>query len=81
MKLTATVSVIVIGFAATVAAMPAADDNTSMNAALNVLEARDGCSGQRVQHDKCSGRKLGPQNSFHNWYANSPPTEPENKNI
>ncbi|KAB8223028.1 hypothetical protein BDV33DRAFT_167773 [Aspergillus novoparasiticus] len=33
--------------------------------ALNMLEARKGCSGQRKHEDKCSGKRLGPMNSFH----------------
>ena len=35
--------------------------------ALNMLEARKSCSGQRQHADKCSGKRLGPMNSFHNW--------------
>ncbi|KAJ3481755.1 hypothetical protein NLG97_g7745 [Lecanicillium saksenae] len=66
MKFSAAYSAIIIGLAATVAAMPAADDSTSMNEAFTVLEARKGCSGARKEGDKCSGKKLGPQNSFHN---------------
>ncbi|KAF7627491.1 hypothetical protein F9C07_2227011 [Aspergillus flavus] len=34
--------------------------------ALNMLEARKSCSGQRQHADKCSGKRLGPMNSFHN---------------
>ncbi|OAA51852.1 hypothetical protein NOR_00445 [Metarhizium rileyi] len=40
----------------------------SVDPRTNVLAPRKGCSGQRVAGDKCSGRRLGPQNSFHNWY-------------
>ena len=34
---------------------------------LNILEARKGCSGERKNEDRCSGKRLGPQNNFHNW--------------
>ncbi|KAE8363280.1 hypothetical protein BDV27DRAFT_130187 [Aspergillus caelatus] len=33
--------------------------------ALNILEARKGCSGARKYEDKCSGKRLGEMNSFH----------------
>lgn len=35
--------------------------------ALNMLEARKSCSDQRDNYDRCSGKRLGPTSSFHNW--------------
>lgn len=35
--------------------------------ALNILEARKGCSGQRQASDLCSGRRLTKMDSFHGW--------------
>lgn len=32
-----------------------------------LLEKRQGCSGQRVPADRCTGKRLAPQNSFSNW--------------
>ncbi|OAA82437.1 hypothetical protein LEL_01982 [Akanthomyces lecanii RCEF 1005] len=69
MKLLGVYSVIAIGLAAAVAAVPAAEANANPNDVFNVLEARKGCSGSRKNSDKCGGNRLGPQNSFHNWYV------------
>lgn len=69
MKLLGVYSVIAIGLVAAVAAVPAAEADASPNDVFNVLEARKGCSGSRKNSDKCGGNRLGPQNSFHNWYA------------
>ena len=69
MKLPAICSVIAIGLTAFVAAMPAANDDTSINTAFSVLEARERCSGLHAQHEKCSGKRLGSQTKLHNWYA------------
>ncbi|KAE8422567.1 hypothetical protein BDV36DRAFT_245429 [Aspergillus pseudocaelatus] len=33
--------------------------------ALNILEARKGCSGVRKHEDRCSGKRLREMNSFH----------------
>lgn len=69
MKLLGVYSVIAIGLVAAVTAVPAAEADASPNGVFNVLEARKGCSGSRKNSDKCGGNRLGPQNSFHNWYA------------
>jgi hypothetical protein len=34
---------------------------------LQTLEKRKGCSGHRLNSDRCEGKKLFPMNSFHNW--------------
>jgi hypothetical protein len=46
---------------------PEAYDQDRSAHALNILEARKGCSGQRQAEDRCSGKNLGVMSSFHNW--------------
>ena len=36
---------------------------------LQPLEKRRGCSGHRLNSDRCEGKKLFPMNSFHNWWV------------
>lgn len=67
MKLPTAFGVLVMGLAATVAAMPAAEADASVNEAFNILEARKGCSGSRKNTDRCGGNRLAKMNSFHNW--------------
>lgn len=56
-------------FAALSVGSPTPDEGQSLAQRANVLEARKGCSGTRASSDKCYGKRLGPQNSFHNWYV------------
>ncbi|GAB0132748.1 hypothetical protein EsDP_00001175 [Epichloe bromicola] len=63
MKLATTLA---LALATLVVATPTPDEGLDISPRENILEARKSCSGRRVKADKCSGRRLGPQNSFHN---------------
>ncbi|KAM4057257.1 hypothetical protein HRG_004087 [Hirsutella rhossiliensis] len=63
MKLAATLATLAMTLATLTAANPSPED---LGPRDNILEPRKGCSGQRNGEDKCSGKRLGPQNSFHN---------------
>ena len=66
---------VVAALATAVVAFPAAGGDGDVMAGIsardletrNLLEKRKGCSGNRSVHDVCTGKKLRPQNSFHNW--------------
>lgn len=46
----------------------AADNVTLVSAMVpNLLEKREGCSGDRNSTNVCRGKKLAKQYSFHNW--------------
>ncbi|KJZ74698.1 hypothetical protein HIM_05815 [Hirsutella minnesotensis 3608] len=47
-------------------ANPLPEDSLDISPRDNILEPRKGCSGERKHEDKCSGKRLSPQNSFHN---------------
>ncbi|KYK62058.1 hypothetical protein DCS_03203 [Drechmeria coniospora] len=66
MKFTSAIAAIALGLASVSVASPTPDDGFTVDPRDNILEPRKGCSGQRTNEDKCSGRRLGPQNSFHN---------------
>ena len=61
MKLTAT-------FAALFAMSTVMVSASTFEDGIKSFEGRSFCSGQRQAQDKCTGRRLGAQNSFHNWY-------------
>ncbi|PHH75916.1 hypothetical protein CDD80_1951 [Ophiocordyceps camponoti-rufipedis] len=51
---------------ATVAVAQSSDGASTLNRRDNVLFPRKSCSGTRSNEDKCTGKRLGPQNSFSN---------------
>ncbi|QPG97840.1 hypothetical protein C2857_006928 [Epichloe festucae Fl1] len=63
MKLTTTLA---LAIATLVVATPTPDEGLGISQRDNILEARKGCSGERKPEDKCTGKKLKIQNSFHN---------------
>ena len=48
-------------------AITAPDTSVPIAHANPLLEKRKGCSGNRLETDDCTGKKLQKQNSFHNW--------------
>lgn len=71
MKPTTIITAVALSFATVSVASPMPDDSFSLDPRVNVLEVRKGCSGVRRAEDKCSGKMIGPQESFHNWYVSS----------
>ncbi|KAJ3489410.1 hypothetical protein NLG97_g6004 [Lecanicillium saksenae] len=63
MKLNITLALAMAAFASA-AVVP--EEEFSPAEAVNVLEARKGCSGSRKATDECGGKLLRAQNSFHN---------------
>ncbi|EQL03792.1 hypothetical protein G6O67_003344 [Ophiocordyceps sinensis] len=67
MKLFTTLATVAVTMATLATASPTPDEGSGLSPRrYNILEPRKGCSGQRNSEDKCSGKRLGPQNSFHN---------------
>ncbi|PHH91252.1 hypothetical protein CDD83_1169 [Cordyceps sp. RAO-2017] len=64
MKFVSTIATVALAFATVAVANPMAEEGLSPRD--NILEPRKGCSGNRESSDHCTGKKLGPQNSFHN---------------
>ncbi|KAK5994750.1 hypothetical protein PT974_03133 [Cladobotryum mycophilum] len=63
MKFTTAITLTLATFAM---ATPMPDEDFSVDARADILEARKSCSSTRASTDICGGKKLQKQNSWHN---------------
>lgn len=71
MKLASTLATVALTFATVSFAGPMPDESVALKQRDNELFARKSCSGSRTRSDTCSGKRLRPQHSWHNWYVAS----------
>ncbi|KAM4062091.1 hypothetical protein HRG_008943 [Hirsutella rhossiliensis] len=66
MKLASTLATAALTLATIGFASPTPDESITLNQRDNELFARKSCSGSRTSSDRCSGKRLRPQHSWHN---------------